>query len=241
MKNRKPIPRAAIFALIAVGAAVLAFGGYTLLVKPQKAKVATIEKEIADKQSTIDQYRSEAAAAKNTVAPKIRVAEVYRLARAMPANLDMPDILLELDQVARDSGIELQSITPQAPTPGNGFSIVPISLTFQGDYYSVTDLLYRLRSLVTVRHAALDANGRLFAVQSITLSPNGNLLTANVSVDTYVYGGTPPAEAAPAAVPASTDTTSTDTTSTDTSTTSTDSSSTDSTPPPDGASAEGAP
>jgi Tfp pilus assembly protein PilO len=230
----KPIPRTVIFGLIALGAAVVLAGGYLLLVKPQKAKVVAIDKQIADKQATIDQYRADAA--KTTTVPKIRVAEIYRLARAMPADLDMPDILLELDQVARGAGIRLQSIAPQGATPGNGFSIVPINLTFSGDYYSVTDLLYRLRSLVTVRHGALDADGRLFAVQSITLTPIGNGLQANVTVDTYLYGGTPPAAAAPA--PVVTDTTSTsssDTTSTDTSTDTT------STPPPDGASAEGAP
>src|SRR5438132_6714512 len=132
----------------------------------------------------------------------------------MPATEDMPDILIELDDVAKSAGIQLQSISPGGPGGGNGFQIVPINVQFNGDYYSVTDLLYRLRTLVSVRHGQLEATGRLFAVKNVTLSPTGTGLSANVSLETYIYA--PPAPAAPApaapAAPASTDTSSTATT-----------------------------
>jgi Tfp pilus assembly protein PilO len=218
-KQRKPMPKAAVFALIVVGALIAWFAGNTILVKPQKKKAADIQKQITDKQATLDQYRSEAAAAQANVAPKIRVADVYRLARAMPSTEDMPDILIELDDVAKAAGIQLDSISPAGASPGNGFSIVPITVQFSGDYYSITDLLYRLRTLVSVRHGQLEAIGRLFAVKNVTLSPSGAGLSANVSLETYIYGGG--AAAAPATTPAvpSTDTTSTDTTSTDTTST----------------------
>jgi type IV pilus assembly protein PilO len=213
VKQRKPTPKAVVLALIVVGSLIFAFLGYTILVKPQKKKVVEINAQIAEKQATLDQYRAEAAAAKALVAPKIRVADVYRLARAMPATEDMPDILIELDDVAKSAGIQLDSISPGGPTPGNGFLIVPITVQFNGDYYSVTDLLYRLRTLVSVRHGQLESTGRLFAVKNVTLAPSGPGLSANVSLETYIYAPAPPP--APAA-PVSTDTTSTDTTSTTT-------------------------
>ena len=61
MKQRKPMPKAAVLALIVVGSLIFAFVGYTILVKPQKKKVKDIQTQIAAKQATLDQYRSEAA------------------------------------------------------------------------------------------------------------------------------------------------------------------------------------
>jgi Tfp pilus assembly protein PilO len=213
VKQRKPMPKGLVLALIVVGAIVVAFAGYTILVKPQKSKAAALTKETADKQATLDQYRAEAASAKTNAPPKIRVADIYRLARAMPATQDMPDILIELADVARAAGIQLESISPAPATTGNGYQVVPIALQFEADYYSVTDFLYRLRTLVSVRHGQLEATGRLFAIDSVSLSPTGTKLSASVKVETYIYGGAPAAP--PTLPPPPTDTTtSTDTTST---------------------------
>jgi Tfp pilus assembly protein PilO len=222
MKQRKPMPRAAIFGLIVVAALLVAFVGYTFLVKPKKSEAASLIKQAADAQATLDQYRADAAAAKALVVPKIRVADIYRLARAMPAAEDMPDILIELNDVAKSAGIRLDSISPGKPTAGNGFQIVQVDVQFVGDYYAVTDLLYRLRTLVSVRHGQLEATGRLFAVKHVNLSPAGTKLNASVSLETYMYGTGAAAAAVPGAIPT-------------TSTTST------STPTTTGASAEGAP
>ena len=117
--------------------------------------------------------------------------------------------------MARAAGVTVNSITPGGIAPGNGFGVLPISITFSGDFYSLTDLLYRLRTLVTVRHGALDASGRLFAVDTIGLSGGGNQLNASVTVNTFVYGAagaTTPA----VQIPPSTETTGTDTTNTTT-------------------------
>jgi Tfp pilus assembly protein PilO len=131
----------------------------------------------------------------------------------MPSVENLPDILIELNDVAKAAGIRLDSISPAAPTTGNGMQIVPINLQFSGDYYSITDLLYRLRALVAVRHGQLEATGRLFSVKSISLAPSGtsaSTLGAAVSIETYIYGsGTVLAPAAPVTPPATTDATAT--------------------------------
>jgi Tfp pilus assembly protein PilO len=213
VKQRKPMPKGVVLGLVVVGALLVAFVGYTILVKPQKAKVVTLKKETADKQATLDQYRSELASAKSNVAPKIRVADVYRLARAMPATDDTPDILIEIDDIARSAGIQLDAISFGQDSFGNGYVIHPITLQFDADYFSVTDFLYRLRTQVSVRHGQLEATGRLFAIDTVTLAPSGTKLSVSLKIETYTYGGTPaPAPVIPA--PASTDTTAGDTTTT---------------------------
>jgi hypothetical protein len=73
----------------------------------------------------------------------------------------------------------------------------------KGDFYSLTDLLYRLRSLVAVRDGALDVSGRLFSVKSVGFTPEGQgtSLSANIQLSTYTFGAAAQAAAAAAAAP----------------------------------------
>jgi Tfp pilus assembly protein PilO len=189
-------------AVIAVVVGLLAYGlvGYFLLISPQRGKAADLKRETAATQEQIDQYRALAAQARAT--PPIRVAELFRLTKAMPDAVDMAGVLLELSRVARDSGIEFDSITPQGPAPLTGYSSVPISLEFDGNYYELSDFLFRLRSLVRVQSGRLDAQGRLFVVDSISFSESPRSfpqIKASLSVHAFVYG-----DASAAAAPATT-------------------------------------
>jgi len=121
----KSKPSAAIIAGIVVGLLVYALAGYFVLISPQRGKAASLKKETAATQQQIEQYRTLAAQAKAT--PPIRVAELFRLTKAMPDTIDMPGVLLELSRVARESGIEFDSITPQGPSVASGYSSFPTS------------------------------------------------------------------------------------------------------------------
>jgi Tfp pilus assembly protein PilO len=223
-------PSAAVIASIVVGLLVYSLAGYFLLISPQRGKAADLKKETAATEQQIADYRAQEAAAK--ASPPIRVAELFRLTKAMPDEVDMADILLELSQVARDSGIEFDSITPQGASAQTGYSTVPITLEFDGNYYELSDFLFRLRSLVRVHDGRLDAQGRLFVVDSISFSESTHSfprIKATLTVHTFVFGdATSTAPATPAA---------TTTPATSTSTTATPPSPNT---PPQGASATGA-
>ena len=81
----------------------------------------------------------------------IAVADIFRLAKAMPSVPDMPGILLELDRIAEETGVEFQSVTPLASAVVGDFQTVPITLAFDGNFYELSDFLFRLRTLVGVR------------------------------------------------------------------------------------------
>jgi Tfp pilus assembly protein PilO len=233
MKLKRPLPKGAVVGGIVGAGFVVLLVGWFGLVQPQSHKAASLAKQTAAVQQEIASNLAQIAAQKNVsavpAAPKIRVADVYKLAKAMPSNVDMPDILLELDQVAKDSGVDLQSISPSPPTPDGK---IALALTAEGDFFTVTDLLYRLRNFVSVRNGALEASGRLFDVDSVTLAPSsGRKLSASIALHTYQYTSAPPAAAAPVV------TTSTDTSSTSTDTTTTPAADT----PASGPSASGAP
>jgi Tfp pilus assembly protein PilO len=216
VKGRK-IPSKAAIALIVGGDLLLLLVGWFFLISPQRSTAASIAQATAAAEVQLQEAKKPIVHVKPAavVQPEIKTADLYSLATAMPSSVDMPNLLLELDQVARSAGVDLATISPGAPVASltGGFSTVSINLTFSGDFYSLTDMLYRLRSLVSVRNGALQTSGRLFSVGSVGFAPGGtgSKLNASVVVNAYVYGGAP---AAPVATPAPTSTDTTNTTTT---------------------------
>jgi type IV pilus assembly protein PilO len=235
MKERKPLNPIVLIVLILLGMLIFGFAGYLVLVKPQGATLKSVKQKEENAQAALAAYNQKVVAARS--APKIQVADVYRLAKAMPAKTDMPDLLLELSQLARDTGIRFDSISPQGPVAAGNYTVLPISVTFNGTFYDLADVLYRLRSLVNVHAGRLDATGRLFTVDSLSFAESPlkfPRIQASLVIDAYVYGGSAPSTSAPVPMPTTTDTTSTSTTSTTTTSTTTTTSNTS-------ASAAGAP
>jgi type IV pilus assembly protein PilO len=141
----------------------------------------------------------------------------------MPAKTDMPDVLLELSQLARDTGIRFDSISPQPAVSMGSYTVLPISVTFNGTFYDLADLLYRLRSLVTVHAGRLDATGRLFSVDTLAFGESPlkfPRIQATLLIDAYVYGAAPAGSSSSPATP-TTSTSTTETTTTGTTTTGT--------------------
>jgi hypothetical protein len=203
--SKKKLPQSAQIAIAVAAVLVLALIGYFAVVKPQKGTGADLSTQIAAADTQIADAR--ALLAKSKDAQKVRVADLFRLTKAMPDQPDEAGIVLELTNVARGSGIEFESISPQGSTPLSGYQVVPIDVVFEGNFFQLTDFLYRLRNLVDVRRGALAADGRLFTVDSVEFS-EGELkfpeVKATLTVDAYIYGtgatvSAPPQTAAPAA------------------------------------------
>lgn len=189
MKKQIPVALVLVPALVIVAAV-----GYFLLLKPKQDESARLDAEIAELQTKLD------AALAARQEPKqrgvtIRAADVFRLTKAMPDDDDMAGIILQLNAVAASAGVDFVSIAPGPAVPGSGYSSVPITLTFEGSYYDLTDFLFRLRSLVIVRDGELQADGRLFALDTLDLheGPEGfPQIQAALSVSAFVYSPAPP-------------------------------------------------
>ena len=191
--------------LLVVGLLLYAGLGYFVLVKPQGAKAADARAELAQLQIEITTKRLQSR--KVAVVEPIEIADVFRLTKAIPDHTDMPGVLLELTAVARDSGIAFESITPSSLIPMEGYQVVPIELVFEGNFYDLSDFLYRTRRLVGVRDGELDAHGRLFNVESIEFGEGASKfprIRATVRIEAYVFSAAAPAPvagAAPGATP----------------------------------------
>jgi type II secretory pathway pseudopilin PulG len=193
---KRRVPQPLVIGLIVLGFAVAGLGGWFMLIGPQRSKATELDTQIADTNNAISAARALTLEAKKGA--QIRVADLFRLTKAMPDQTDMPGILLQLTQVAEDSGISFEQITPSTTaTPVSGYLAIPITVEFQGNFYDLSDFLYRLRNLVDVRRGALDATGRLFAIDSIEFAeatpPGFPEIRAHLVIDAFVFGtGTAP-------------------------------------------------
>lgn len=207
--KRKLSPRA-LYGVAVGGLLVYALFGWFVFVGPKRAEAVRLKEEVAAAQLAVTTARA-AAEVKSDVQP-IAVADIFRLAKAMPAVPDMPGILLELSRIAGETGIEFRSISPQASGAAGDYQSMPITLVFDGNFYELSDFLFRLRTLVGVRRGELHARGRLFAVNTIGFAESAQgfpEITATLTVNAFVYGTAVPAGDVPPVVAGSEGTTTT--------------------------------
>jgi hypothetical protein len=186
------LPTPAKLGLLAAAVLLALVAGWFLLISPKRSDVKTLKGQIEE---TRDQI-SAAHGVRTPSQPAIRVADLFKLSRAMPSTADIPGVLLQISRVADETGVNFQSITPHDPVALGAYEQIDIDLTFQGRFYDLSDFLYRLRNLVDVHEGVLNATGRLFSVNSITMNQGEESfpqVAASLTVSAYVFGdGTAP-------------------------------------------------
>lgn len=133
---------AAVTALVVVVLAVL-------LVVPQVQELGSLDAQMAaanqdarNAQLLLEQrfeVRNRAAATD---------AKLMQLATAFPENPELPSAIIELQDLAYESDVELQAVTPeQQLVPRGNHIAIPITLRFLGDWRSAVDFLEQLVTL----------------------------------------------------------------------------------------------
>lgn len=194
---------------------VALLAGWFVVIAPKRSEAAKVQKQIDD---TLVQIAVARGGGSQHRAPAIRVADLFELSRAMPNSADIPNVLLQLGDIAGETGVTFESIAPHDPVPLGSYMQIGIDLVFEGRFYDLSDFLYRLRNLVGVHQGALDATGRLFSVDSFTLD-QGQLqfpqVKATLTVSAYVFGDGTAAPVPPEAISADRGTPTTTTPATD--------------------------
>ncbi len=179
--------------IAAIGAVVLyAAVVWLLLVSPKRGEAAEAGSAVAAAEVALAEARASSGRPGSTGGAP--VADVFRLAKAMPASADQSSLVLELSKLAERSGVTLRVIAPQEPLSSvGGPTRIPISVTVGGSYFKITRFVRSTQALVKMRRGKLKAKGRLFAVQSIELGESATekfpLLDAIVVLHAFVYDG----------------------------------------------------
>jgi Tfp pilus assembly protein PilO len=199
-------------ALIATTLLLVAVIGYFALIAPKRSTAASLKKQTVAVQAQIDANRSSAF---TQALPAVRSASVFRLATAMPTQLQTPDVILQLSALAKASGISFDQIQPSGAssstvTPGTTvpFAVEPIQVAFTGSFYDLLAFLQRMRNQVRVQNGRLFTQGRLYDVSNVQFAEGAKgwpQIAATLTINEFVPQPTEPVTP----TPTSTDTTST--------------------------------
>ena len=201
---------------VAVAAAVGAY--WMLVLAPKREEAVKIDKQIATKQAQLAEAEAEVAGYERArSAFKANYSMVARLGKAVPADDDVRSLMVQVNSAAEHSGVDFRTINigssgaagaapgaaaaaatpppPGASTVGTaGFSTMPFTFAFKGNFFELGKFFNRLDRFVAVRDRGLDVTGRLLLLNGITLTTDTEkgfpTLTADVSASSYLLPAT---------------------------------------------------
>jgi Tfp pilus assembly protein PilO len=185
-------PRAR-FAIAAAVVLVWALALWFLLVAPKRSHAAVLSEDVVAAELQLADAQLQARRP-HKPSSGAKVADVLRLAKAMPSSADQAGLVLELDRLARSSGVTLRSITPsEAAVGAGGATTIPVVVTATGSYRQITRFLQHTRALVRVRSGTVRATGRLLTMQGVELAESSArkfpYLDATITLNAFVYDG----------------------------------------------------
>jgi Tfp pilus assembly protein PilO len=206
MKNLQVTPKTLALILVVVVCS-LGMVGWFGLVSAQRHHADELAAQVADAQVNLDALQTPATSgsghAKATKgsakqAAKEKAAQQAQLQAAFPRALQMPSILLQVQHIATRMHVSLESFAPSVPTAMSGYDSYPINITVNGRYRDVQRFVHALRTQAGSTRGRVHADGRLFAVESVNLTPAPDglpQLAAAIVIDAFVYSGVVPATA----------------------------------------------
>jgi Tfp pilus assembly protein PilO len=150
---------------VVIGAVALAV--YFLLISPMRGDISDLQSQIDEVDSLIETAQREVDnAAEIQKQGRENEARLIELSKMMPDTSEIPSLILQVQDLADKSGIEWIQVSPGTPGGSEGleFLTLPLSLTFSGNFYDVSDFVYRAEQMVA-------GPGRLLTVKDLSLSP----------------------------------------------------------------------
>lgn len=185
-----------VYIIAAVVAVVLIVAWYFLLLSPTRSKISDLNTQITAAQTSLESAKANVARLETykKTAPQSR-AEIVRLGKMLPESEGMPSLILELTKTAKDSGVDLTTITNGTTQTGSPFGIQTATLSVSGRFFDIEDFLYRMESYVAFRNAQFRAEGRLLEVTTLTMTggtatTSGTTapLTVSITLSAYLWG-----------------------------------------------------
>jgi Tfp pilus assembly protein PilO len=161
--------------LVAVVIVVVALLVWFFLLSPLRGDIKATETQIEQERTRLSQAQIQLAKAEATREEgRTNQARLLELTKIMPKTEEIPSLLLQLQDLADQSGITFIAISPGKSNEGAGGRILPLSVEFSGTFFNVSDFIYRAEQMVA-------GPGRLLAVKSVDLSPGGADMQGGVS------------------------------------------------------------
>ena len=141
-----------IIILGALAIVLLIVGFYFLLLSPLLGRLGEADQQREEREAQLAQLEQEVAELEEVRrnSPEIE-RQLLELSKRVPTQPEIPTLVVQVEEIARDSRVTQLSIEPGDPSPppeGGDFSVVPVTMRFQGTYEEMQDFLLQTRNLV---------------------------------------------------------------------------------------------
>ena len=176
---------------------LLIVGYYFLLFSPLRSEFAQRSEEQDSKEQQVRQLQQRVAELEEVArnAPEIE-RQLLELSKRIPTQPEIPTLMVQVEEVAREAGVTQVSIEPGSPEPppeGGDFSSIPITMTFEGTYEQLQDFVGRILNLV--RLVTINEINYEAAVEGEETTPEPGverLLLVEISAEVYFQPGDVP-------------------------------------------------
>jgi type IV pilus assembly protein PilO len=136
---------------------LLVVGYYFLLLGPLLNRLDERAQERSDKEARLANLQQDVAQLEQVRrnAPELE-RQILEYSKRIPEEPEIPTLVVQIEEIARASGVTQLSIvpgTPGSPPGGGNYSVLPITMTFEGTYEELQDFTRRtdnLARLVTI-------------------------------------------------------------------------------------------
>ncbi len=202
-----------VLLVVVIAAAVV--GTWLLVVQPKRSEASQLGNQLKVAQA---QLASAQSAVQAGLAAKHQFAASYtemaRLGEAVPADDNVPSMILQLQNAAATDQVDFRTLNVSAPSstttaavsasttqavtatlpPGAavgpaGFPIESFTFNFRGNFFHLSSFLGRVQGFVVVKHNDVIVSGRLLAFNAISLGPGPAgfpQISATISATAYL-------------------------------------------------------
>jgi type IV pilus assembly protein PilO len=195
---------------------LLVVGYYFLFLRPLLNELDERAQERSDKEAQLANLQQEVAQleAIRRQAPEIQ-RQLLELSKRIPTQPEIATLVVQIEEIANASAVTQLRIEPGTPGPppgGGDFSVVPITMSFEGTYEQMQDFLLRTRNLArlvtvtSVTYCRPDPLGGAEGVECPEVAETGEttieeieqVLQVEIEAEVYFQPSDVPAGTAPA-------------------------------------------
>jgi type IV pilus assembly protein PilO len=190
-------PRQRNLIIIGAGLVLLVLVSYyVFLLGPVREDLAERQTERDSKEQQLSQLDAEVARLEEiqSRAPEIE-RQLLELARRVPEQPEIPTLVVQVQEIAEGSNVTqllVQPEDPEQPEDGGEYTIIPVTMSFEGTYDELQEFLLRLRNLTrlvtveTIVYETVEEEGGATTEQTTQQSPDEDP-TLQIELGTEVY------------------------------------------------------
>jgi len=182
-----------ILVIIGVFALVVALA-FFLLIRPQFQRLQDLSEQQKSESTKLEQAKLNLQRLKSIKNESAQIeADLIKITRRLPADSEVPSMLVELQDLADSAGLDFTSAKIDTIIDKSGLSEIPFDVKASGTFYSLVDYLYRMENMA-----------RKVSISGVTVtSPEKEYPTINIDIKAKAFklnkGGqatlpTPPAK-----------------------------------------------